>query len=197
MIGRPNIAAHGDSGVLSAEGSRQGRMSSRLHGLMAEHGVVQEDFEHVGVEQSRVSRWCNPRKRETIPHHCVIALAQSEIPQLRALGIAILRESIADVGGFALAALPAASKSSRPLAAARLMREAAEVVSDVIEAGAKTSEAGEEWSSAERAKIAKNARDVIPAALELLAYAEQPECVPVASVVGLPAPRRMVPRRPA
>lgn len=167
MNGRADIAAHGTSGVLSAEGSRQERMSSRLQRLMAEHGVVQEDFDKIGVEQSRVSRWCNPRKRETIPHHCVIALAQSPDSRLRALGIALLRESIADVGGFALVALPEASKSSRPLAAARLMREAAEAAADAVEA-----EADGVWSPREGAKIADSVRDVIPAALELLGYAE-------------------------
>lgn len=120
----------------------------------------------LGVTRSRVDDYCDPN-----------AEAGLRAADIAALPPAVARDvlrSIADALGLGVVELPAASRSTCALAAARLAREAGEVIADAYEASADG-----EITPAEGARLERQCDDAIPALLEVREHARAAQRVPV------------------
>lgn len=120
----------------------------------------------LGVCPSKLVAWTTPGTGQSIPAADIAALPP-------AVARDVLR-SIADALGLGVVELPAASRSSAALAAARLARESGEVIADAYEA-----HADGVVTPAEGARLERQCDDALAALLEVREHAREAQKVPV------------------
>ena len=146
---------------------RAASLASVLRRSLVEHGVSHSAAAlALGVPRQRLDEWCDPDVE-----------GQLRASDLAALPPAVARDvlrSIADALGLGVVELPAASRSSAALAAARLAREAGEVIAEAYEAAADGV-----ITPAEGARLERECDEAIPALLEVREAAREAQRVPV------------------
>lgn len=166
---------------------RAASLATTLRRSLAAHDVSHARAAlDLGVPRQRLDEWCDADGD-----------AQLRASDIAALPPAVARDvlrSIADTLGLAVVELPQAASVSCVKAAARLVREVGEVVSDVLEAH----DDDDTVDAAEGARIEPQALEVVTHALVILHVARRAQRERVVSITEgarVPEGRRVVPRR--
>ena len=146
---------------------RAASLATTLRRSLVEHGVSHSAAAlALGVPRQRLDEWCDPDVE-----------GQLRAADIAALPPAVARDvlrSIADALGLGVVELPAASRSSAALAAARLARESGEVIAEAYEA-----HADGVVTPAEGARLERQCDDALAALLEVRERAREAQRVPV------------------
>jgi len=147
--------------------TRAASLATTLRRALVDHGVSHSAAAlALGVPRQRLDEWRDPDVEGQLRAADIAALPPDVARD-------VLR-SIADALGLAVVELPQASRSTCARAAARLAREAGEVIAEAYEAAADG-----DVTPSEGARLERECDEAIPALLEVREAAREAQRVPV------------------